>query len=119
MLFLIPGKRRAYECVIEDKTKDAIYLRLHEQLVTDFQLKHGSEFRVQAQFQLNRDIFCEKHWAVDLCTPEILFPQTAAPFKFVSLLLFLKNVIKFCFMELGGFPFLKTSIYRRIWFPPN
>ena len=73
----IVGKRRAYECLIEDKTKDAIYLRLHESLVKDFQLKHGSEFRVQAQFQLNRDVFCEKHWALDLCNTDILFPDTS------------------------------------------
>ncbi|XP_046642833.1 probable helicase with zinc finger domain [Daphnia pulicaria] len=76
------GKRRAYECVIEDKTKDAIYLRLNEKLVTDFQLKHGSEFRVQAQFQLNRDVFCEKHWAIDLCTTKILFPDVAVSYRF-------------------------------------
>lgn len=79
--FFHSGQRRAYECVIEDKTKDAIYLRLNEKLVTDFQLKHGSEFRVQAQFQLNRDVFCEKHWAVDLCTTEILFPDTAVSYR--------------------------------------
>ena len=75
------GKRRAYECVIEDKTKDAIYLRVHEQLVTDLQLQHGSEFSVQAQFQLNRNVFCEKHWALDLSTPDILFPDTSVRFR--------------------------------------
>ena len=86
---LITGKRRAYECLIEDKTKDAIYLRLHESLVKDFQLKHGSEFRVQAQFQLNRDVFCEKHWAIDLCNTEILFPETSMTYKYYSLFSFI------------------------------
>jgi hypothetical protein len=81
LIFYFVGKRRAYECVIEDKTKDAIYLRLNEKLVTDFQLKHGSEFRVQAQFQLNRDVFCEKHWAIDLCTTKILFPDVAVSYR--------------------------------------
>lgn len=70
------GHRRAYECVIEDKTKDAIYLRVNEQLVRDFNLQHGSEFSVQAQFQLSRSSFCEKHWALDLCDANVLFPDT-------------------------------------------
>ena len=80
---MFTGNRRAYECIIEDKTKDAIYLRLNEQLVIDFQLKHGSEFRVQAQFQLNRDVFCEKHWAVDLCSTGILFPDVSVSPKYI------------------------------------
>jgi hypothetical protein len=79
--FIATGKRKAYECIVEDKTKDAIYLRIHEQLVTDFQLQHGSEFSVQAQFQLNRNVFCEKHWALDMSTADLLFPDISTHFK--------------------------------------
>ncbi|CAL4068186.1 unnamed protein product, partial [Meganyctiphanes norvegica] len=72
-------KRKAYEVLIEDKTKKEIYLRLSESIVTALQFCDDEEVVVEVQFQLNRLPLCELHQAVDLLpTLDIVFPNLTA-----------------------------------------
>lgn len=79
-------KRKAYEVLIEDKTKKEIYLRLSQSIVTDMKFCDDEEVEVEVQFQLNRLPLCELHQAVDrLPTLDIVFPslttQTPIPWS--------------------------------------
>ncbi|XP_022919640.1 probable helicase with zinc finger domain [Onthophagus taurus] len=54
-----------YECLIEDKGKNVIYLRISAKAVLDLNLNINYLFPAQIQFQLNRIPYCEWHYAVD------------------------------------------------------
>ncbi|XP_055015696.1 probable helicase with zinc finger domain, partial [Boleophthalmus pectinirostris] len=61
-----PGvKERVYEAVIEEKTKDYIFLRICKDCCEELGLLPDREIQVELQFQLNRLPLCEMHYALD------------------------------------------------------
>lgn len=82
-LFLSPSdqsvekKPHVYEALIEDKSKNIIYLKLSADTVKEMSLKHEDEVKVNIQFQPNRLTYCEWHMAVDkIADYKIIFPDT-------------------------------------------
>lgn len=70
-------KPLVYEALIEDKSKNIIYLKLSADTVKDLSLKHEDEVQIDIQFQPNRLTYCEWHMAVDkIANYKILFPDT-------------------------------------------
>lgn len=72
-----PGvKERVYEAVIEEKTKDYIFLRICKECCEELGLLPDREIQVELQFQLNRLPLCEMHYALDRIKDNtILFPD--------------------------------------------
>jgi len=71
------GKPDVYESLIEDKSKNIIYLKLSADTVKALNIKHEDEVKVDIQFQPNRLTYCEWHMAVDkIADYKILFPNT-------------------------------------------
>ena len=69
-------KPKVYEALIEDKGKNAMYLRLSSETVSDLKLTQDTEFQAQIQFQLNRVPYCEWHYAVDKISDfKIIYPE--------------------------------------------
>lgn len=76
-----PGKKETrpevHEALIEDKSKNIIYLKLSADTVKALSLKHEDEVKVDIQFQPNRLTYCEWHSAIDkIADYKILFPDT-------------------------------------------
>ncbi|XP_058266742.1 probable helicase with zinc finger domain isoform X2 [Hemibagrus wyckioides] len=70
------AKERVYEAVIEEKTKDYIFLRICKDCCDELNLMPDRELQVELQFQLNRLPLCEMHYALDrLRDNSILFPD--------------------------------------------
>lgn len=70
-------KPQVYESIIEDKSKNIIYLKLSADTVKALNLKHDDEIKVDIQFQPNRLTYCEWHMAVDKIVDfKIIFPDT-------------------------------------------
>lgn len=70
-------KPDVYEALIEDKSKNVIYLKLSADTVKSLGLKHEDEVKVDIQFQPNRLTYCEWHMAVDkISNYKIIFPDT-------------------------------------------
>ena len=70
-------KINVYESMIEDKSKNMIYLKLSADTVTTLNLKHDDEVTVEIQFQPNRLAYCEWHLAVDKISDyRLIFPET-------------------------------------------
>ncbi|CAL8257530.1 unnamed protein product, partial [Arctogadus glacialis] len=74
-----PGlKERVYEAVIEEKTKDYIFLRICRECCDELGLLPDRELQVELQFQLNRLPLCEMHYALDrIKDNNILFPDAS------------------------------------------
>uniref|UniRef100_A0A3B1IM46 Probable helicase with zinc finger domain n=1 Tax=Astyanax mexicanus TaxID=7994 RepID=A0A3B1IM46_ASTMX len=71
------SKERVYEALIEEKTKDYIFLRICKECCDELGLAPDRELQVELQFQLNRLPLCEMHYALDrLRDNSILFPDT-------------------------------------------
>uniref|UniRef100_A0A665V717 Probable helicase with zinc finger domain n=1 Tax=Echeneis naucrates TaxID=173247 RepID=A0A665V717_ECHNA len=72
-----PGvKERVYEAVIEEKTKEYIFLRICKDCCEELGLQPDRELQVELQFQLNRQPLCEMHYALDRIKDNtILFPD--------------------------------------------
>ncbi|KAI1896747.1 hypothetical protein AGOR_G00098000 [Albula goreensis] len=72
-----PGvKERVYEAVIEEKTKEYIFLRICKDCCDELCLQPDRELQVELQFQLNRLPLCEMHYALDrIKDNSILFPD--------------------------------------------
>ncbi|XP_067353757.1 probable helicase with zinc finger domain [Channa argus] len=72
-----PGvKERVYEAVIEEKTKEYIFLRICKDCCEELGLLPDREIQVELQFQLNRLPLCEMHYALDRIKDNtILFPD--------------------------------------------
>ncbi|KAM3865303.1 putative helicase with zinc finger domain [Diretmus argenteus] len=72
-----PGvKERVYEAVIEEKTKEYIFLRICKDCCEELGLQPDRELQVELQFQLNRLPLCEMHYALDRIKDNgILFPD--------------------------------------------
>ncbi|XP_043969739.1 probable helicase with zinc finger domain isoform X1 [Gambusia affinis] len=69
-------KERVYEAVIEEKTKDYIFLRICKSCCEELMLQPDREIQVELQFQLNRQPLCEMHYALDRIKDNtILFPD--------------------------------------------
>lgn len=69
-------KPDVYEALIEDKSKNVIYLKLSAETVKTLTLKHEDSLKVDIQFQPNRLTYCEWHMAVDKITNyKLLFPD--------------------------------------------
>ncbi|CAG06126.1 unnamed protein product, partial [Tetraodon nigroviridis] len=75
--FMLTGvKERVYEAVIEEKTKDYIFLRICKDCCIELGLQPDGELQVELQFQLNRLPLCEMHYALDRVKDNtILFPD--------------------------------------------
>ncbi|XP_068606668.1 probable helicase with zinc finger domain [Brachionichthys hirsutus] len=75
-----PGvKERVYEAVIEEKTKDYIFLRICKDCCEELWLQPDREIQVELQFQLNRLPLCEMHYALDRIKDNaILFPDVVS-----------------------------------------
>ncbi|XP_062874530.1 probable helicase with zinc finger domain isoform X2 [Trichomycterus rosablanca] len=72
------SKERVYEALIEEKTKDYIFLRICKECCEELNLMQDRELQVELQFQLNRLPLCEMHYALDrLRDNSILFPDTS------------------------------------------
>lgn len=70
-------KPEVYEALIEDKSKNVIYLKLSADTVKTIGLKNDDVIKVDIQFQPNRLTYCEWHLAIDKITNyKILFPDT-------------------------------------------
>ncbi|XP_030750107.1 probable helicase with zinc finger domain [Sitophilus oryzae] len=70
-------RRKVYECLIEDKGKNTIYLRLSSDTVRELKLTPDSDIEVQIQFQLNRIPYCEWHYILDkMANFKLIFPDT-------------------------------------------
>lgn len=68
----INDKLNVHEALIEDKSKNIIYLKL-----SALSLKHEEEVKVDIQFQPNREIYCQWHNAIDkILDFKIIFPDT-------------------------------------------
>ncbi|KPP78478.1 putative helicase with zinc finger domain [Scleropages formosus] len=74
-----PGvKERVYEAVIEEKTKEYIFLRICKDCCEELSLQPDQELQVELQFQLNRLPLCEMHYALDRIKDNtILFPDAS------------------------------------------
>uniref|UniRef100_A0A7N8WZB2 Helicase with zinc finger n=1 Tax=Mastacembelus armatus TaxID=205130 RepID=A0A7N8WZB2_9TELE len=74
-----PGvKERVYEAVIEEKTKEYIFLRICKDCCEELGLQPDREIQVELQFQLNRLPLCEMHYALDRIKDNtILFPDVS------------------------------------------
>ncbi|XP_041838677.1 probable helicase with zinc finger domain [Melanotaenia boesemani] len=74
-----PGvKERVYEAVIEEKTKDYIFLRICKNCCDELGLLPDRELQVELQFQLNRLPLCEMQYALDRIKDNtILFPDVS------------------------------------------
>ncbi|KAL2101165.1 hypothetical protein ACEWY4_002926 [Coilia grayii] len=75
-----PGgtKERVYEAVIEEKTKDYIFLRICKDCCDELNLLPDRELQVELQFQLNRLPLCEMHYALDrIKDTGLLFPDVS------------------------------------------
>ncbi|KAI2666610.1 putative helicase with zinc finger domain [Labeo rohita] len=75
-----PGgaKERVYEALIEEKTKDYIFLRICKDCCEELGLVADQELQVELQFQLNRLPLCEMHYALDRIRDNgILFPDVS------------------------------------------
>ncbi|XP_064180340.1 probable helicase with zinc finger domain isoform X2 [Anguilla rostrata] len=74
-----PGvKERVYEGLIEEKTKDYIFLRICKDCCDELCLQPDRELQVELQFQLNRLPLCEMHYALDRVKDNgILFPDVS------------------------------------------
>ncbi|KAJ8264102.1 hypothetical protein GJAV_G00145180 [Gymnothorax javanicus] len=74
-----PGvKERVYEAVIEEKTKEYIFLRICRDCCEELCLQPDRELQVELQFQLNRLPLCEMHYALDRIKDNgILFPDVS------------------------------------------
>uniref|UniRef100_A0A3Q2TFZ6 Probable helicase with zinc finger domain n=1 Tax=Fundulus heteroclitus TaxID=8078 RepID=A0A3Q2TFZ6_FUNHE len=71
-------KERVYEAVIEEKTKDYIFLRICKSCCEELMLLPDREIQVELQFQLNRQPLCEMHYALDRIKDNtILFPDVS------------------------------------------
>uniref|UniRef100_A0A8C6NM02 Probable helicase with zinc finger domain n=1 Tax=Nothobranchius furzeri TaxID=105023 RepID=A0A8C6NM02_NOTFU len=71
-------KERVYEAVIEEKTKDYIFLRICKDCCEELGLLPDREMQVELQFQLNRQPLCEMHYALDrIRDNSILFPDVS------------------------------------------
>uniref|UniRef100_A0A4W3K0Y9 Probable helicase with zinc finger domain n=1 Tax=Callorhinchus milii TaxID=7868 RepID=A0A4W3K0Y9_CALMI len=69
-------KEKVYEAMIEEKTKECIYLRLTKECCEELKLRADREMQVELQFQLNRLPLCEMHYALDrIKDNSILFPD--------------------------------------------
>lgn len=74
------SKPEVFEALIEDKSKNIIYLKLSADTVKELGLKHEDEVKVDIQFQPNRLTYCEWHMAVDkIADYKIIFPDTIGP----------------------------------------
>lgn len=70
-------KPEVYEALIEDKSKNIIYLKLSADTVKALNIKHEDEVKLDIQFQPNRLTYCEWHMAVDkIADYKIIFPDT-------------------------------------------
>ncbi|XP_034043995.1 probable helicase with zinc finger domain [Thalassophryne amazonica] len=74
-----PGvKEHVYEAVIEEKTKEYIFLRICKDCCEELGLQPDREIQVELQFQLNRQPLCEMHYALDRIKDNtILFPDVS------------------------------------------
>ncbi|XP_077460409.1 putative helicase with zinc finger domain [Stigmatopora argus] len=77
-----PGVReRVYEAVIEEKTKEYIFLRICKDCCDELGLLPDRKLQVELQFQLNRLPLCEMHYALDRIKDSkdnsILFPDVS------------------------------------------
>uniref|UniRef100_A0A3P8W3K7 Probable helicase with zinc finger domain n=1 Tax=Cynoglossus semilaevis TaxID=244447 RepID=A0A3P8W3K7_CYNSE len=74
-----PGvKERVYEAVIEEKTKEYIFLRICKDCCEELGLLPDREIQVELQFQLNRLPLCEMHYALDRIKDNtVLFPDVS------------------------------------------
>uniref|UniRef100_H3ARD5 Probable helicase with zinc finger domain n=1 Tax=Latimeria chalumnae TaxID=7897 RepID=H3ARD5_LATCH len=71
-------KEKVYEAVIEEKTKDYIFLRISKECCEELKLRADREMQVELQFQLNRLPLCEMHYALDrIKDNSILFPDVS------------------------------------------
>ncbi|XP_075436082.1 putative helicase with zinc finger domain isoform X1 [Ascaphus truei] len=69
-------KEKVFEAVIEEKTKDYIFLRICRDCCDELRLRADREMQVELQFQLNRLPLCEMHYALDrIKDNSILFPD--------------------------------------------
>lgn len=69
-------KPEVFEALIEDKSKNIIYLKLSADTVKALGIKHEDEVKLDIQFQPNRLTYCEWHMAVDkIADYKILFPD--------------------------------------------
>lgn len=74
------SKPDVYEALIEDKSKNVIYLKLSADTVKSLSLKHDDQVKVDIQFQPNRLTYCEWHMAIDkIADYKILFPDISDP----------------------------------------
>uniref|UniRef100_A0A671KAV6 Probable helicase with zinc finger domain n=1 Tax=Sinocyclocheilus anshuiensis TaxID=1608454 RepID=A0A671KAV6_9TELE len=72
------AKERVYEALIEEKTKDYIFLRICKDCCAELGLLADQELQVELQFQLNRLPLCEMHYALDRIRDNgILFPDVS------------------------------------------
>uniref|UniRef100_A0A673KMW3 C3H1-type domain-containing protein n=1 Tax=Sinocyclocheilus rhinocerous TaxID=307959 RepID=A0A673KMW3_9TELE len=72
------AKERVYEALIEEKTKDYIFLRICKDCCLELGLVADQELQVELQFQLNRLPLCEMHYALDRIRDNgILFPDVS------------------------------------------
>ncbi|KAM3922155.1 putative helicase with zinc finger domain [Leptodactylus fuscus] len=73
------SKEKVFEAVIEEKTKDYIFLRICKDCCEELRLRADREMQVELQFQLNRLPLCEMHYALDRIRDNgILFPDLSA-----------------------------------------
>lgn len=73
------GKMQLFECQVDEKTKDAVYLQLSPVCVATWNLKSGMKIIAEIRFSLNRQTFCEMHESLDFLADEVieqgLFPS--------------------------------------------
>lgn len=73
------SKEKVFEALIEEKTKDYIFLRICKDCCEELRLRADREMQVELQFQLNRQPLCEMHYALDRIRDNgILFPEISA-----------------------------------------
>ncbi|KAJ8283665.1 hypothetical protein COCON_G00025150 [Conger conger] len=75
---LVMTKERVYEALIEEKTKEYIFLRICRDCCEELCLQPDRELQVELQFQLNRLPLCEMQYALDRIKDNgILFPDVS------------------------------------------
>ncbi|CAI9614935.1 unnamed protein product, partial [Staurois parvus] len=73
------SKEKVFEALIEEKTKEYIFLRICKDCCEELRLRADREMQVELQFQLNRQPLCEMHFALDRIRDNgILFPEISS-----------------------------------------
>ena len=76
------SSQKAYVALVQKVESECVVLKLSPQMCLDLNVSNGGQVSVDVQFQLNRQLLCYWHAAIDRLGPiqlNLLFPTPDAP----------------------------------------